>query len=163
MLLRAVKNINNPDIHLYFAGDGSELSKLKSLTRELELTAQVTFLGFLTQEQLTELYRRMDLAVLASYSESFPLVLLEASDNLVPLLSTAVGDIEMMIPDRQHGFVAKIGDLTSLTAGLRTALEMNDQELVAMAKREKDYLVHNFAVKQQLAVILRVYERYLKA
>ena len=47
----------------------------------------------------------MDLAVLTSYSESFPLVLLEASDNLVPIMSTDVGDIEKMIPSEKYGFV----------------------------------------------------------
>ncbi|WP_460593477.1 glycosyltransferase, partial [Escherichia coli] len=80
---------------------------LKALTRQLDMAPQVTFHGFMTHHQLSGLYKRIDLAVLTSYSESFPLVLLEATDNLIPILSTDVGDIHKMIPGPEYGFIAK--------------------------------------------------------
>lgn len=157
LLLRALKELDDPHIRLHIAGDGSQLEALKSLARQLEISPQITFHGFMSQKQLKNLYRRMNLAVLTSYSESFPLVLLEASDNLVPILSTEVGDIEKMIPDSDHGFIAKNGDISSIAQQLRTAIAMPQNQLEEMAQREKAYVSENFSLERQLASILQVY------
>lgn len=161
LLLKALKELNNANVHLFIAGDGSQLKALKDLAQKLNLGPQVTFQGFMTHKQLKNLYRRMDLAVLTSYSESFPLVLLEASDNLLPLLSTAVGDINMMIPDKEHGFVAQIGDVSSICSALEQAISMPQKQLKEMAYREKNYVVKHFSLHQQLDSILRVYDTIL--
>ncbi|WEV37355.1 glycosyltransferase [Lactobacillus sp. ESL0677] len=162
LLLRALKNLDNANVHLYIAGDGSQMAALKDLVQKLDLGPQVTFQGFMTQKQLQNLYRRMDLAVLTSYSESFPLVLLEACDNLVPLLSTAVGDIEMMIPDQDSGFIAKIGNLTSITTALHQAVATPKNELEEMAIREKAYITEHFSVANQLEAIIQEYQAVIK-
>lgn len=161
LLLKALKEVDDSHIRLHIAGDGSQLENLKALARKLELSPQVTFHGFMTQKQLRNLYRRMNLAVLTSYSESFPLVLLEASDNQLPILSTAIGDIHMMIPDKKHGFIAQIGNVDSIAREIKLASDKTPEELEAMAKREKEYLAGHFAVKNQLQAITKVYQQIL--
>ncbi|GAA3627689.1 glycosyltransferase family 4 protein [Lactobacillus hamsteri] len=158
LLLKALKKIDDSHIRLYIAGDGSQLDTLKELAQELDIAPQVTFNGFMTQKQLTNLYRRMNLAVLTSYSESFPLVLLEASDNQIPILSTDIGDIKMMIPDEEHGFIAKIGDVDSIAAQLKKAINESPEKLEQMAAREKKYVASHFSVKNQLDSIEKVYQ-----
>lgn len=162
LLLKAIKKLDDSHVRLHIAGDGSQLENLKALTRQLELSPQVTFHGFMTQKQLRNLYRRMNLAVLTSYSESFPLVLLEASDNQLPILSTAIGDIKMMIPDQEHGFIAKIGDVDSIAAEIKRAVNMDPAALKAVALREKKYVAANFSVEKQLASIQKVYDKLAK-
>lgn len=157
LLLKALKKLNDQHVRLHIAGSGPQLENLKALARSLDIAPQVTFHGFMTHKQLTNLYRRMNLAVLTSYSESFPLVLLEASDNQLPILSTAVGDIHMMIPDADHGFIAQVGDVDSIARQLKLAVSESPERLQQMAAREKDYLSHAFAVKNQLASIQKVY------
>ena len=161
MLLKALKQTGDPNIHLHIVGDGSQLNNLKALARDLGINQQVTFHGFLSHPEIVELYRKMDLAVLTSYSESFPLVLLEASDNLLPILSTSVGDVRKMIPDDEHGFVIKIGDQNDLSDDLNKASQMSKQQLKQMAKIEKEYLSHNFSIKNQLVAIKNYYELVL--
>lgn len=100
----------------------------------------------------------MDLAVLTSYSESFPLVLLEASDNLVPIMSTDVGDIEKMIPSEKYGFVAKIGNLDDISKKLKQAISSSREDLEEMAKKEKLYLMRAFSMKNQLVAIENYYK-----
>lgn len=160
LLLKALKQIDDSHIRLYIAGDGSQLDSLKELAQNLDIAPQVTFNGFMTQKQLTNLYRRMNLAVLTSYSESFPLVLLEASDNQIPILSTDIGDIKMMIPDEEHGFVAKIGDVDSIASQLKKAINASPEKLEEMAAREKKYVASHFSVKNQLASIEKVYQNF---
>ncbi|MBA1392444.1 glycosyltransferase family 1 protein [Lactobacillus sp. XV13L] len=157
LLLQALNKLNNPSVHLYVAGAGTQLAHLQEVAQALGLGPQVNFMGHMTQPQLTELYREMDLAVLTSYSESFPLVLLEASDNLLPLLSTAVGDIEVLIPDARHGFTARVGDADDIARALRRAVATPSGEREKMALREKDYVAQNFSLQRQLATIVRVY------
>lgn len=158
LLLKAIKNLNNPNIHLHIVGDGVELNNLRALARDLGIAGQVTFHGFLNHDQITELYRKMNLAVLTSYSESFPLVLLEASDNLVPILSTNVGDIKKMIPDDQHGFVAEIGNQGKIEEEIEKAYSLNKEKLQTMAKLEKDYVSNTFSMANQLAAIKNYYQ-----
>lgn len=158
MLLKAIKKINDKNVRLHIAGDGSEFNNLRALARDLGISSQVTFHGFLNQKEIRKLYQKMDLAVLTSYSESFPLVLLEASDNLVPIMSTDVGDIEKMIPSEKYGFVAKIGNLNDISEKLKQAISTSQEKLEEMAEKEKTYLMHAFSMKNQLVAIENYYK-----
>ena len=40
----------------------------------------------------------------------------------MPILSTDVGDIKMMIPDFEHGFIAKIGNVESIANAIEEAV-----------------------------------------
>lgn len=157
LLLKALKDLHDPHIRLHIAGDGSELDTLKDLAQKLNISNQVTFHGFVNHDELTHLYERCDLAVLTSYSESFPLVLLEAADNLIPLLSTEVGDIKKMIPSADYGFISPIGDLDMIKEQILKASLMPSVELKEMAKREKEYLMNNFSLANQLETIIKAY------
>ena len=161
ILLKAIKQLDNSNVRLHLVGDGGQLNNLRALARDLGISNQVTFHGFLSHSEIRELYRKMDLAVLTSYSESFPLVLLEASDNLVPILSTNVGDIEKMIPNSKYGFITKIGDVDSITKQLKVAINMPKEDLVKMAKKEKEYLSRTFSMQNQLLVIVNYYKSIL--
>ncbi|WP_297951692.1 glycosyltransferase family 4 protein [uncultured Lactobacillus sp.] len=160
LLLKAVKKLDDQHIRLHIAGDGSQLEALKALTRQLDMAPQVTFHGFMTQHQLSALYKRIDLAVLTSYSESFPLVLLEATDNLIPILSTDVGDIHKMIPGPEYGFIAKTGDIDSIAHEINLAVNKSREELRKMAHQEKRYAEEHFSVKNQLDAIEKVYATF---
>lgn len=161
LLLKAVKQLNDSNVRLHIVGDGAEFNNLRALARDLGISSQVTFHGFLNHQQIRELYRKMDLAALTSNSESFPLVLLEASDNLVPILSTNVGDIKKMIPNPNQGFVAKIGDLASITKQLQSAIKTPKEKLQEMAENEKVYLSRTFSMQNQLLVITNYYKSIL--
>ena len=158
LLLKAIKKIDDKNVRLHIAGDGSEFNNLRALARDLGISSQVTFHGFLNQKEISKLYQKMDLAVLTSYSESFPLVLLEASDNLVPIMSTDVGDIEKMIPNEKYGFVAKIGNLDDISEKLKQAISSSREDLEEMAEKEKLYLMRAFSMKNQLVAIENYYK-----
>lgn len=162
LMLKALKRLDDDHIRLHIAGDGAELDALKKLAQKLDLSPQVAFHGFLSKKELEQLYQITDLAVLTSFSESFPLVLLEASDNLVPILSTDVGDIKMMIPDFEHGFIAKIGNVESIANAIEEAVNKPKKELDQIAVNEKRYLESHFSIKNQLQSIEKVYNLIIK-
>jgi glycosyltransferase involved in cell wall biosynthesis len=162
LLIRAVKQVDDQRVQLHIAGDGSQLDQLRQLVADLDMGGQVFFHGFMSQSDLQALYAQMDLAVLSSYSESFPLVLLEASDNLLPLLATDVGDMHEMIPDKEHGLIAEVGSVDSLAACLKQYLQKSPAELEDLALREKAYLAGRFSLAKQLASIMAVYQQILR-
>jgi glycosyltransferase involved in cell wall biosynthesis len=158
LLLKAVADLDQPELHLHLVGDGSQKAELQALARDLGISEQVNFHGFLSHADIKELDRKMDGFVLASKSESFPLVLLEASDQLLPLVSTKVGDMDQMIPDAQHGFTAEVDDLASLEMALKQLLSLSPAQRQEMATIEKAYLAENFSLDKQLATIIEDYE-----
>lgn len=162
LLIRAVKQVDDQRLQLHIAGDGSQLDQLRQLVADLDMGGQVFFHGFMSQSDLQALYAQMDLAVLSSYSESFPLVLLEASDNLLPLLATDVGDMHEMIPDKEHGLIAEVGSVNSLAEGLKQYLQKSPAELEEMALSEKAYLSGRFSLQKQLASIMAVYQKLVR-
>lgn len=158
LLLRALKQTGDPNIHLHLAGSGSQEQALHDLVRDLGLNEQVIFHGFLSHAELGQLYRKMDAAILASYSESFPLVLLEAADHLLPLIATNVGDMHAMIPAADHGLIVPVGAQDKLAQAMRQMAASPAVERSKMALTEKDYLQSHFSLQQQLSTILHDYE-----
>lgn len=160
-MLKAFKAANLPQAHLYIAGSGSQEADLKKLRQDLALTDQVTFTGFLTQAELRQIYRKIDLAVLSSYSESFPLVLLEAADNLLPLLATDVGGARELIPEGK-GWVVPVNEEKAMADQLRAIAALPKEELAAIAQTEKAYARQHFSLDRQLADVLAGYQACLQ-
>lgn len=76
-----------PNIKLYLIGDGSEKIKLLSKTKELDLTNNIEFLGFLDTSQCNYYMNKSNVYIMTSYTESFGLVLIEAMSNKLPCIA----------------------------------------------------------------------------
>jgi glycosyltransferase involved in cell wall biosynthesis len=79
-----------PDYNLIIAGDGEEMSTLKKLANDLNVSDRVTFLGAVSHNQLVTLYSAVDILVLASSREGWANVLLEAMACGTPAIATNV-------------------------------------------------------------------------
>ncbi len=103
-LLRAFRRAldRTPEAHFVIAGEGPALASLRRDARELDLTAQVHFVGYLDRGgALLDCYRAADAFVFASRTETQGLVLLEAMAMGVPVISTAVmGTRDIVGPGR---------------------------------------------------------------
>jgi len=86
-LIRAMKSV---DAHLVIGSDGPLTTELERLTRSLELTSRVTFVGRIADEDLPCFYHASDVFCLPSVerSEAFGIVQLEAMACGVPVVST---------------------------------------------------------------------------
>jgi glycosyltransferase involved in cell wall biosynthesis len=72
------------------AGDGEERLELLGMAERLGIGGQVLWLGYLRDEELEAFYRALDLMVLPSRWEGFPLVLIEAQLRGIPVLASSV-------------------------------------------------------------------------
>jgi glycosyltransferase involved in cell wall biosynthesis len=92
---------------LVFAGEGSEMEMLKSLSHRLSISKYVEFMGHVEKE---EFYSLVDVMVSPSSYEASPLVILEALSCGVPVISTDVGGVKEILTDGYSGLIVDFGD-----------------------------------------------------
>jgi len=129
--LHAIKLLKDKavPVSLTLAGEGPEESSLRSLARELGITDQVVFTGFLAREQLEDAYRRHHLFVHPSRTtpegdrEGIPNSVLEAMAYGLPVVSTRHSGIPEAISDGQDGLLVERPDPPSLEAAIGQLIE----------------------------------------
>lgn len=160
-LLNALAEVSNSRIKLHLVGDGPSRTKLEELVIAKNLEQQVRFYGSLTTTKITELYRQMDLALIVSKSEGFPLVFLEAANNAVPTLMTDLSATSLLIPDEDHGIVAA-NNLPGIVTGLKAAYALGPQKLQKMGQESRQYVQEHFGPETFFAQIKKGYNLFSK-
>jgi len=102
---------SHPDTIYQIGGKGPDEKRLKDLVSELNLEPHVQFLGFISDDELPELYKKADLFVLMSrqeehHVEGFGLVFLEAACLKTPSLGGRSGGIPDAIVEGQTGWLS---------------------------------------------------------
>lgn len=97
---------------LLMVGDGPERPNAEELTRTLSIESDVRFVG--KQEQMEEILAVSDVFVLPSDYESFGLAALEAMAAKAIVLSTNAGGLPEINIHGVTGFMANVGDITTL-------------------------------------------------
>lgn len=159
-VFQAVKALNNPSFKLLLIGGGPEEEALKKRVQELEIESQVQFLGF--RSDVPDLYQISDVGLLASYSESFPLALLEAGREDTPVIATDVGGVQHMVKD--YGWVVPIKDSGALKNAFAEAIEKKQQgELADLGRQFHTYASNNFSLEQLAEATKKMYKKFLEA
>ncbi len=128
-----------PRAHLAIVGEGPDRAALEARARELNVAAQVAFLGL--RDDVHALYRIADALVLASRTEALPTVILEAMASGLPVVATHVGGVpEMVEPDRSGLLVAPEN-----AAGLSQAM----QSLIANEETRRRFGERGRAIVQE--------------
>ncbi|MCB0165115.1 MAG: glycosyltransferase family 4 protein [Anaerolineae bacterium] len=104
-LLKAMPKIRQsiPNAKLKIVGTGPLMSELQSLSNSLNLNGAVEFTGFI--EDLSAELSAMDLFILPSLTEGFPLSIMEAMATGLPVAATPVGGIPEMIEPGETGML----------------------------------------------------------
>lgn len=104
---------------------------------------QVTFLGELSHEDTLNLIEKSSFLILPSYSENFPMVILEASARGKPVIATNVGEIGQIVRHNSNGLLIEPGDVSGLARCIIFYLENpqigNTHGLAARALVEQKY------------------------
>jgi L-malate glycosyltransferase len=119
-LIRAFQLVKTeiPCIKLKIAGIGPDLDKLIKLTTDLELEKDVEFIGFVSEENKFSYLKSIDVFVLATYWESFPIVLLEAMACGKPIITTEVAGNSFAVINGVNGFLVNPGDWRQISEKL---------------------------------------------
>ena len=117
-LLRAARTVVDELTNARFLiiGDGPTRPQLEALCTELGITPNVRFAG--SRDDVARLLPAIDVFVLTSTSECFPISVLEAMACARPAVCTAVGGIPEMINDGETGYLVPPKDPPQLAARL---------------------------------------------
>jgi glycosyltransferase involved in cell wall biosynthesis len=114
-------------VKLLLGGDGPEKNNLLQLAKKLGLEKDVTFHGWVNDKD--KFFKQIDLFCLPSISEPFGIILLEAMEHSVPIISTKSDGPEEIIRDNIDGLLAEIESSADIAEKLKYAI--NNQEISA--------------------------------
>src|SRR6185369_16030411 len=92
-----------PGTRLVLAGDGDDRARLERRVRDLGLSDDVTFTGFVADSAMRTLYRNAAVFVLPSTGEGFGLVYLEAMREGIPCVAARGSVAEEVFASDDNG------------------------------------------------------------
>ncbi len=111
-----------PDVQLLVGGKGSHLGKMKNLVDQLHLERNVTFLGFVPDDKLNELYNRAHCVVVPSIFEGFGITVIEALAAGTRVIGTDSDGIREILQSGESGGLVPYGDHHALAEAIVSEL-----------------------------------------
>src|SRR5258706_8206487 len=104
IILKAMKLLNKKhDICLVVAGKGTELVRLKALSRKIGMDEHIILTGFVPDEDLRSLYKFSDAFIISSIAELQSIVTLEAMASGLPVLAANAGALPELVKNNVNG------------------------------------------------------------
>lgn len=126
--VEAIPEIIKERDHLEFliGGDGQLRDKISKYLSKNNLTDKVKLTGWISHNKLPDYLNELKLLVIPSYTESGPIIALEAMACGTPILTTLVGHIPNMIRDGESGFIMENNETGRIAENVMRALEYPD-------------------------------------
>lgn len=104
-------------IHLYIALDVPPDHELRKMVSKLGLESKVSFVGVLSRAKFRQLMASVDVLVMPSRFEGFPVTILEAMALGKPIIATRVGGIPEVLVHMRNGVLVE-SDSESIAAAI---------------------------------------------
>ncbi len=148
-LIRALGKLENTKVHVAFAGTGSLMGKLLSLSRKLKLEQRVHFLG--QREDIPVLIQASVATILPSTHEGLPRSILESMAMGVPVIGTNIRGITELLADG-CGILIPVGDVSGIADAIDRML-VDPVVTKAMGRR-----CRNRVLSYDVRKVLRLHE-----
>ena len=163
-LVRAARMVvdRSPNAHFVAVGDIDPVlgRPLLTLVNELRLSDRFHFLGF--RSDVPDILSALNVFVLASVSEGFPLVALEAMAAGKSVVMTRAGGQQELIDNGRNGLLVRAADAEALAIAI-TDLLTHPERAAAMAREAYTRVRTDFTLEKMVAGYEALYERLLKA
>ncbi|MEK6571456.1 MAG: glycosyltransferase family 4 protein [Bacteroidota bacterium] len=157
-LVRARNNVLFPIL-----GDGELMDDLKEQATGLGIDKYVRFMGF--RDNLNEFYPAFDIYCHSSIElaeEASPIAILRALATRLPVVSTKVGGIGMMVIDGVSGFLTKPEDPRAFAEALLRVMNNKDLRL-SMGKASFHLFLKKFQASAMAEQVEHIYAQVIKA
>lgn len=124
-----------PNARLMIVGDGALLDTIKNQVEQLGVADSVVFTG--VQRDVPAHLAAMDVFVLASTRESFPLAAREAMAAGKPVIAPRIGGCPEVVDDKVTGFLFESRDVAGLTGAMRELLDVECRRRFSTAARAR--------------------------
>lgn len=146
------------------AFSGSKMRSFKSRLLDMipgECKASVTFLDYVSSEELDRHYRQCDIFVAPSLYESFGFIYIEAMSYAKPVIGCGVGGVPEVIKDKETGFLVPPEDPQRLAEAILTLLRNPDLR-ITMGLNARKHVEQNFTLEHMAKNTETAYKEAIK-
>ena len=160
-LLEAFSKIQKefPQARLLIVGDGSLRSDLENLANTLGIREKVTFAGF--QRDVYAYYSLIDIYVLPSLIEHFPLTVLEAMSYKKAIVATNTGGTSDLIKDRTTGLLITPGSSEEIYKAISIYLNIPPLRK-ALGENAWQFVKENYSLEKMVNSYKKTYAEVMK-
>ncbi len=160
-LIRGIPDVLKacPRARFLFVGDGPLRESLQALSSRLGFSDSVFFTGF--QRDIRDVLSALDLCVIPSLREGFPMVTLEAMAMARPIVATRIDGITEQMTDGREGFLVPPGDPTALARAI-SAILLDRTRAQEMGRQARLTVERKYPVEKMVAETERVYESLIR-
>lgn len=162
-LLRALPRVLSrfPDAHLLLVGGAADrryADTVTQLIREMDLSAHISVLG--ERDDVADILRSVDIAVLSSVSEGFPLSVVEYGLAGLPVVVTDVGQCAEIVDGGTAGLLVPPANPEALADAVNVLLASPEQRL-ALGERLKAHVTARYSMQAVMQHVAHIYSRLL--
>lgn len=151
-LLEAIKRIDKAGLEckLVITGKGEYKKVLQEKVIDLGIQNKVDFTGFVSREQLVNLYQSSDAFIFPTYYEGLPTSVLEAMAAGLPIVSTNAPGVRDLIDHEETGLIGEPGDIDTLTSNILRVLQNHElRDDLGVAARQKTVSTYDWKIVSQ--------------
>jgi len=157
-LLKVLARLSDLEWQLDLVGDGPLRHALEKMVSRLNLDGKVRFWG--TRTDVAEILSQVQLFVLISKTEGFPISILEAMRAGLPIIASHVGGIPESVHDSINGFLVPLNQPDVLYDRLQ--LLLTDHELrKQMGAASRRLYAQHFTFDQMLEKTAKLYSQLI--
>lgn len=140
---------SNLNFRIEVAGDGPLMDDLNDQVNAANLSGIITFLGSMPHTEALDWLKTLDAFVLAGKKDSngdmdgIPVVLMEAMNFGIPVISTQLSGIPELVIHKQTGLLCPPDDAESLATAIQDLFRLPEQTSW-LAEVAKERIVHEF-------------------
>ena len=147
------------DLALFYRRNSKRnyFSHLQKQLFSLNIANNVTFTGSIPYRHVLNNYHDASIFVNSSFSESFPLPILEAMASELPVVATRVGGVPEAVADGKTGLLVEAGDVSALAEAIILLLK-HEGLRKSMGKAARKRAVELFSWERVVGRLFRWYK-----
>ena len=154
VLVRAVRELNDPDFHLFIVGDGPLEPELKNLAKELGVEKQVHLLGF--RRDVYRLSSAADIFLFSSRQEGLSVSVMEAMACGLPIAASKIRGNTDLIDQGEGGFLLEPDDAKGFADAIARIL--SEPGIRERMKRHNLEKIRSYSIEAVTEQMARLYE-----
>ena len=124
------------EIKILIGGDGQLRDKIEKLLNEEKINNKVELTGWIPHDKIPDYLNELKLLVIPSYTESGPIIALEAMACGTPILATRVGHVLNMTEDGITGVILENNSPECIAENVIKVLKYPDLDIIVKNARE---------------------------
>lgn len=151
--------IKDVKIKLLVVGEGKLKRQLGDLADRLKIKDSVVFCGF--RDDIPEVLRAIDILVLPSLWEGFPVSVLEAMASGLPVVASDVGGVSEVVQNGRNGVLVRPADYRHLSTALYNLIR-EPERILRLGAEGKKLVGEKFTLKKMIEDTEDIYDKLLR-